>query len=77
MLSNVIVNLYKGALEAALWLSLLLFVIGGWIVGDGFGGAAIGFLAWGVFAAVFFGTFLVIADIQKSVAAIAASKQEP
>ena len=80
MLSKAVINLYNLALEAALWLSLIFFVIGGWTTGDKFGasliGAAVGFLGWAVFAVVFIGAFLIIADIQKSVASIAASKQD-
>lgn len=73
MLSKMIVQMYRGFLEVSLWISLLIFVIGGWQF-DGITTALMGFLGWVVFAVVFFGAFLLIADIQKSVEKIASSK---
>ena len=73
MLSKMIVQMYTRFLEISLWISLLIFVVGGWNY-DGITGAFLGFLGWVVFAVVFFGAFLLIADIQKSVEKIASSK---
>jgi hypothetical protein len=79
MLSKMIVKLFTRVLEVALWLSLIGFVGGGVALAGEAGestfiGGAIGFLAWVVFAVVFMGAFLLIADIQKSVEKIASSK---
>jgi ABC-type multidrug transport system permease subunit len=73
MLSKMILDMYSRFLEISLWISLLLFVIGGWNY-DGATGSLLGFLAWVVFSVVFFGAFLLIADIQQSVQKIASSK---
>ena len=73
MLSKMIVQMFHRFIEAILWVSLLLFVVVGWQY-DGVVTALVGFLAWVIFAIVFCGAFLLIADIQKSVEKIASSK---
>jgi len=81
MLSKIIVSSYAVFIEISLWLSLLLFVIGGWNFsnpmtgqGGGFMGAIIGLLIWLVIAVVFFGAFLVLEDIRKTVKRIEEAK---
>jgi hypothetical protein len=81
MLSKMIVDMYQRFIELSLWLSLFIFVAGGWnfsnpVTGQGGGaiGAGIGFLIWVVVAVVFFGAFLVLEDIRKSVKKIESSK---
>ena len=59
-------------IEVVLWLSMLMFVIAGWSY-DGIVTALVGFLIWVVFAVVFFGAILLVADIQKNVEKIASS----
>jgi hypothetical protein len=74
MLSKMIVQMFQRFIEVVLWISLLGFVFAGWQY-DGITTALAAFLAWVVFAIVFCGSFLLIADIQKSVEKIASSKQ--
>jgi TRAP-type C4-dicarboxylate transport system permease small subunit len=73
MLSRMIVDMYARSIEAALWISLALFVFGGWkftnpVSNDSAGliGAAFGFLLWVVVAVTFFGALLVLEDIRKT-----------
>lgn len=74
MLSKSIINTFHSFMELILWLSLLGFVVAGWQI-EGVGTALVGILAWAVFAIVFCGPVLLIADIQKTVDKIASSKQ--
>ncbi|HEB87058.1 MAG TPA: hypothetical protein ENI68_08605 [Gammaproteobacteria bacterium] len=81
MLSKIIVSSYAVFIEISLWLSLLLFVIGGWNFsnpmtgeGGGFMGAIIGLIIWFVIAVVFFGAFLILEDIRISVKRIEEAK---
>ena len=82
MLSKMIVKMFSQALEVALWISLIGLVGGGAVfasqTGEGplamFAAACVGFLAWVVFAVVFLGAFLILADIQKNVDKIASSE---
>jgi len=81
MLSKIIVSSYAIFIEISLWLSLLLFVIGGWNFsnpmteqGGGFMGAIIGLVIWFVIAVVFFGAFLILEDIRRSVKRIEEAK---
>ncbi len=81
MLSKIIVSSYAVFIEISLWLSLLLFVIGGWSFsnpmtgeGGGFMGAIIGLIIWFVIAVVFFGAFLILEDIRISVKKIEEAK---
>lgn len=69
MLSKLIVTSYKILIEIAMWLILLIGFIGGWSQ-KGFLGAIGGLIVAFIFCVVFFGAFLVILDIQKSVKAI-------
>jgi len=69
MLSKMIVSSYEMLIEISLWLFLLIALIGGWMA-KGFIGAIIGSLLGFVFAVMFFGAFLVLSDIRKSVRAI-------
>ncbi len=72
--------MYQRFIEVSLWLSLILFIVGGWsfrnpMTGEGgVIGAGIGFLVWVVVAVVFFGAFLVLDDIRQSVKKIESSK---
>lgn len=67
-----IVKMFQRFIEVVLWLSMLMFVIAGWSY-DGIVTALVGFLIWVVFAVVFFGAILLVADIQKNVEKIASS----
>jgi len=69
MLSKLIVSSYHMLIEISLWLFLLMAVIGGWMA-KGFMGGVAGLLIGFVFAVMFFGAFLVLSDIRKSVRAI-------
>ncbi|MCH8101189.1 MAG: hypothetical protein IIB74_12245 [Proteobacteria bacterium] len=64
--------MFQRFIEVVLWLSMLMFVIAGWSY-DGIVTALVGFLIWVVFAVVFFGAILLVADIQKNVEKIASS----
>lgn len=70
MLSKMIVSSYEMLIEISLWLFLLLALIGGWVAGNGFMGGIAGLLVGFVFAVMFFGAFLVLSDIRKSVRVI-------
>ena len=70
MLSKMIVSSYEALIEIALWLFLIICVVGGFKSGGmmgAIGGIVIGF----VVSVMFFGAFLVLADIRKSVIDIA------
>lgn len=69
MLSKLVVSLYKGLLEIALWLLLVAGFIGGWQA-DGFLTGILGLVGAAIFGAVFFGAFLVLNDIRDRVKAI-------
>ena len=73
MLSKLVISLYTTLLEIGLWLLLLAVLVGGW-QGGGFFGAVGGLIGAGIFGAVFFGAFLVLNDIRKSVNAIESRK---
>ncbi|MDH5327210.1 MAG: hypothetical protein OEZ68_19435 [Gammaproteobacteria bacterium] len=71
MLSKLIVSSYEALIEAALWLFLVICLVGGWYGGStmdqSFVGAISGLILGFVFAVMFFGAFLVLSDIRKSV----------
>ena len=67
MLSKMIVSSYEMLIEIALWLFLIGCLIAGWTFGKGVVGAIGGLLVGFVFAVMFFGAFLVLSDIRKSV----------
>lgn len=69
MLSKLIVSSYQMLIEISIWLFLLMALIGGWMA-KGFMGGVAGLLIGFVFAVMFFGAFLVLSDIRKSVRAI-------
>jgi hypothetical protein len=69
MLSKIVIKLYSVLLEIGLWILLLAGIIGGWQSG-GFFGAIAGLISAAIFGAVFFGAFLLLADIRNSVDAI-------
>ena len=69
MLSRLIVNSWAVLIEIALWLLLLVAIIGGWHAG-GFGGAIAGLIIAFIIVSMFLGAFLVLEDIRKSVRAI-------
>lgn len=66
MLSKMIVSSYEILIEVCLWLFLLIALVGGWMA-NGFLGGIAGLLVGFVFAVMFFGAFLVLSDIRKSV----------
>ena len=72
MLSKLIVSSYGMLIEVSLWLFLLIALVAGWKVGDGFMGGIVGLLLGFVFGVMFFGAFLVLSDIRASVRAIEA-----
>ena len=78
MLSKMVVDAYGRFLELALWLSLIVFVFGGWQAAPGelspIVGAMFGFVGWVIFAVVFCGAFLVINDIRNVVRRIEEKK---
>lgn len=67
MLSKFIVSSYEVLIEISLWLFLLISLVAGWNLGNGFFGSLIGLVMGLVFAVMFFGAFLVLSDIRKSV----------
>ena len=69
MLSKIIVGSWSILIEAALWFFLLVGLVGGWIT-SGFLGALGGLIGTFLFCAVFFGAFIVLDDIRKTVKAI-------
>lgn len=73
MLSKIIVSSYAMLLEIAIWLLLIGSFVGGWIA-SGFLIAVVSLISTFVFCVVFFGAFLALIDIQKSVREIAARK---
>ena len=75
MLTKMIVSSYEVLIEITLWLFLLICLVAGWKIGggfngDGFNGAIGGLIVGFAFAVMFFGAFLVLHDIRKSVRAI-------
>ena len=82
MLSRLIASTYAGFLELSLWVSLLLSAIGGWIApvnlftGEraGLVGVAIGVVVWLFVAVVFFGVFLILEEIRRTVKKIEAAQ---
>ncbi len=73
MLSKIIVDSWSVLIEIALWLFLLLGLVGGW-QGGGFLGAIGGLIGAFIFGSMFMGAFLVIDDIRKTVKAIESRK---
>jgi hypothetical protein len=73
MLSKIIVSSYSVFLEIAIWVTLLLGLIGGWVTGGFLAGIG-GLIAAFIFSVVVYGGFLVIVDIQKTVRSIEAKK---
>ena len=69
MLSKIIVSSFQLLIEISIWLVLISAFIGGWQA-KGFFGAVGGLIGSFIFCVVFFGAFLILADIQKSVRAI-------
>lgn len=69
MLSKIIVMFYKLFLEVAIWLVLIGVTIGGFSYG-GFWSGIGGLIGAIIFCVAVFGGFLILADIQKSVAVI-------
>ena len=78
MLTRFIMNSYKAFTEIVLWLLLLLCVIGGGIIGQGFFGtllgAVLGFAGWLIIAVMVFGAILMILDIRQICKEIAAPR---
>ena len=69
MLTRLIVSSYAVLTEISLWLFLLGIVIAGWFWNE-FWGAVAGLILGFVVAVMFFGAFLILEDIRKSVKAI-------
>ena len=76
MLTKIIVSSYEILIEIALWFFLIGCLVFGWNAGKHSGNAflsSIGALIVGFFfAVIFFGAFLVLSDIRKSVRALEA-----
>ena len=70
MLSKIIVASYAALVEIALWLFLIGSLLAGWNIGDGAVGAIVGLVIGFVVAVMFFGAFLILDDIRKSVKVI-------
>jgi hypothetical protein len=66
MLTRFIVGSYAMLIEVALWVSLISAFIAGWRF-NGFVGAILALLLGGVLATMFFGAFLILEDIRKSI----------
>jgi len=75
MLSRIIVASYATLLEISIWVILIGSFVGGWSI-RGFGSGLLSLGMAFIFCAVFFGAFLVLLDIQKSVRTIEA-RQKP
>ncbi|MES9834217.1 MAG: hypothetical protein ABW139_18420 [Candidatus Thiodiazotropha sp. DIVDIV] len=75
MLSKIIVSSYEVLIEISLWLFLLISVISGWKMGDGFFGAIGGLIIGFVISVMFFGAFLILSDIRSSVLQIEKSQK--
>jgi hypothetical protein len=69
MLTRFIVSSYALLIEVSLWIFLLGSLIAGWSFGK-FMGAVLGLIVGGVVAIMFFGAFLVLEDIRKSIRTI-------
>lgn len=69
MLRRIIVSSYGVLLEVSIWLILLGSFLGGWYA-SGFGTAIIALIVAAIFSAVFFGGFLTLLDIRKSLLTI-------
>lgn len=76
MLSKVIVSSYSMLLEVAIWLILLGGLVGGWAEG-GVAAAIGGLIVSFIVSVVFFGAFLALVDIQKSVREIKEQQGSP
>ncbi len=78
VLSRLAVTWLEWVIEIGMWLTLIGAFIGGFMAGEGFFGSLIGAIistiVAGVFAALIFGGFVVLIDIQKTVKKIAAAK---
>lgn len=68
-LSKIVVKMYGTLIEIALWLVVLVALVGGWQA-NGFLGAVAALIGASILAAVFFGAFLVLEDIRTRVRAI-------
>ena len=73
MLSKIVIKIYPILLEVALWLILLVGLVGGWQAG-GFLAAVGGLIGAAIFGTVVFGAFLVLDDIRKKLASIESRK---
>lgn len=69
MLSKMIVGSLESLIEVCLWIFLLFCLVAGAKMGGGTG-AIVGLIVGFVFAVMFFGGFLVLLDIRKSVRTI-------
>ncbi len=78
VLSKLAVKWLEWVIEIGMWLTLIGAFIGGFTAGEGFFGSLIGAIlatvTAGVFAALVFGGFVVLIDVQKNVRKIAAAK---
>jgi len=72
MLTQIILSSYEVLIEITLWVFLLICLVAGWYIWEGVLGAIYGLIVGFVFAVMFFGAFLVLHDIRKSVRALEA-----
>ena len=63
ILSDMLVNGFQQLIELILWLSLLIFLVGGWTLNQVMG-LVVGFLLWLVIMSVFCSLFIMVYDIR-------------
>jgi len=73
MLSKIIVSSYLTFLEIAIWLLLIASIGVGWHL-KGLVGSIVGLVLGFIVIVTFFGAFLILGDIRKSVRAIEENK---
>jgi len=76
MLSRLIISSFETLIEVALWVLLLVGVLGGYNT-YGVGGAVLGLIAWFLLSVVIFGVVLVLTDIHRHVQFLASSRIQP
>ena len=69
MLSKFIINSYEGLLELSIWLVVIVGTIAGF-ASNGLVGGLIAFVCALIFCTVFYGAFLTLIDIRKTLKSI-------